>query len=340
MASIINPTFNSTSRHIEQIKFSASNLTCYTSLAWRIILTNKQSTTIAVCYAVTIFPIVLLNSALCFALYTTGKVAKASRFLIFILSLSDCMTGLVTIPASVVLTTALSHKRNCWLEMSVMFFGQSNGHFSFYITMAIAMQRYLKVTPSLKFIGTFRESVLSLTGLKVATLVLLLWSFCHGLVSTYFFGHVKSTVPNMTMVVVRLLILVIVYVCYFRMYWSIKRHVNEEPLQHSQSLQKHGQKTYKKFVKTVSLILIILAVTFLPALATDMWTGYYTLIKNTAAPRLPRFLYYLSFTAIYSNGIFNAIMFLRADKDLLVKLGINQQKQLATSQIKHTTETN
>lgn len=326
MAHTMNSTFNSTSRHVEQLSHPANNLTCYTILAWRIILTNKQSTTIAVCCAVNILPVVLLNSALCFALYTTGKVAKASKFLIFILSLSDCATGLVTIPASVVLTTTLSHQRCCWLEMFTMFFGQSTGHFSFYIIMAIAVQRYLKVTPSLKFIGTFQQSILSLTGLKVATLVILLWSLFHGLVSTYFFGNVTSKVLNAAMVIVRLLIFVIVCVCYFRMYWSIRQHMNEEPQQQGTSLQTHSQENYKKFVKTVSITLIVLAVTYLPLMATDMWTRYYTLIKKIAAPQLPRFLYYLSFTMFFSNGAFNAIIFLRADKDLLAKLTIACKK--------------
>eukprot|EP00794_Sanderia_malayensis_P017053 gene17053-18771_t len=72
-----------------------------------------------------------------------------------------------------------------------------------------------------------------------------------------------------------------------------------------------------KFFVTVLLVMISLALCYLPVVAVDLWTGYYTLIKKTpsAAPVWLRFTYYLTFFPAFLNSSLNAGIFLYRNEE-------------------------
>lgn len=292
---------------------------CYTAVAWRVYLTKEQSTVLAVSYSSTVIPTIVLNLALCFYLLRNRNWKEHSRLLIFILSLSDMLMGFVSIPGSVLLCTLFSHRRHCLIERAVVFFGQTNGHFSFYITLAIAMHRYVKNRWKVFGVYQFLQPAFTKSGLKIMILVLFLISCVHGVVSTYFFGLVSSSLPNIIMMVVRGVILLAIQCCYFRLYITVKRHFEETQAaiknmptdsKHSDERELPNIDKISKVNRVVLIIMVLLATSFLPATIADVWTGYYTLIKGTKAPMLPRFAFYLSFTAIFLNGALNAAVFI------------------------------
>ena len=288
---------------------------CYSVLAWRIYLQQYQHLTLAFCFSLTVLPVVLLNFALSFGLYKVGELRKKSKFLIFALGISDTVFGLVVIPLNIILVTALKYQRSCWFETTFLFVGQANGHFSFYTVMAIALERYLNIVSALKFgaetqslTGRITRSISSKKGHRVLIIVMSICSLLNGLVTTYFFGTVRTSWPNFFMVCLRLTILFTIYILYSCMYFAIKKHVRQnQPLN-----SKHSQ-----VFRTVATILIIYTICYIPCLTLDMWTSYYSYMKKSAAPNILRFLYYLSFFPVYMNGAFNAGILLKANKRAL-----------------------
>ena len=121
-----NSAFNSALTYIKQPSYSTTeshpecNPTFYTALAWqiiRIILASSHRTTMAIFYTVIILPAALLSSALFLAVCMIVGVAKATKFPVFILSLSNGTNELVSKPLSIILTTKFGYKRCYWLDM-------------------------------------------------------------------------------------------------------------------------------------------------------------------------------------------------------------------------------
>ena len=288
---------------------------CYSALAWRIYLTKRQHLVLSVCYGSTILPTIILNSLLWYALCSLGHWKKQSKFLILLLTISDTVMGLVSIPATIALTSIYSYKRDCRLERLVLFFGQANGHFSFYITLMIALQRYAKMRETSNGVSTFTRKILIKSGLKVIVWAVFFLSCAHGVVSTYFFGLVKSVVPNILMMILRGLILIAIQVCYYRVYIAVKRHLRTRVMPKVSDVtissqpdekKKPRRSRFSKVNRTVLIVIVLLILSYLPATITDMWTGYYTLFLGITAPMLPRFLFYVSFTTIFMNCALNA----------------------------------
>ena len=226
------------------------------------------------------------------------------------------MFGLVAVPSKVVLSTALGSERSCWFERAFLFVAQTNGHFSFYTIMAIALERYLHVTSALRYgvesrgIAGYLTRLTSTTkGHYILLLFILILSLIHGLVPTYFFGGVQSNIPNIVVVFVRIAILAATYISYVRMYIEIRKHVRaNRPLN-----QKHN-----KAFRTVVTILIIYTVSFITTFVTNAWVSYYSYVKETAVPTTLTFTYYLSFTFVQLNGAMNAGVLIKANRRVLV----------------------
>ena len=224
----------------------------------------------------------------------------------FVLSVSDTVSGLVTVPAYVILGTVLGRKLSCWFERANLFVAQTNLHFSFYTILAIALERYLHITSALRYGVESRGMAGYLTGLTSTTKghytllpVMFILSVYHGLVATHFFGKVESDVPSIVNMFVYLLILAAIYISYVRMCFAIRKHVRaNRPL----------NQTHNQAFRTVVTILIIYTVIFIPFIVTDFWTAYYIYVKRSAAPITLRFTHYLSLALVCVNGAINAVV--------------------------------
>ncbi len=206
------------------------------------------------------------------------------------------------------------HTRVCWLELTSLFLGQTNGHFSMYLILAIATQRFLKIKYGMK-----RLFIATKSGSWTLAVTCFVWSVCHGLVSTYFFDQLKSRVPNIIMMVIRSVIVLTIYICYFLLYRSVSQQVKVTAKWNKSSDTVQGlsksRNSVPTFFKTVFLILIGLAACYIPLLIMDLWTGFYTLIEDKAAPQWPRFLYYLMHAPFFVNSSLNAAIYVYRNKD-------------------------
>ena len=288
---------------------------CYSVLVWRIYFTKHQHLIMSICLGLTVLPIVLFNFALSFALYKIGEWRNKSKFFMFILSISDMLVGLVTVPVHVIFHTVLSNQRSCWFERVFLFVGQINGHFSFYSLMVIALERYLHITAALRYgvesrgiAGMLTRLTLTNKGHFFLLFLMVICSILHGLVPTYFFGKVRSNIPNIIMVLVRYAIFTAIYILYIRVYIAIRKHVRKnQPL----------NKKHTEVFRTVITILIVYTVCYVPCVVTDCWLTYYSYVLNSASPINLRFANYLSFILLYLNGAINAVLLLKANKRAL-----------------------
>ena len=299
---------NFTSSNKSSAHFTAANLTCYTSIAWRIFLSNNQHLAIATAYSLTILPVALFNGALSLALYKTEQWKSKMKFLIFVLSLSDTFTGLVHLPAAIILATRLKYTRCCWFEMATTFTSVTNVHLSYYLLMAIAFQRYLKITSTIKMQPQLGRIFLSNKGTRITAMLLFPLAILHGLVATYFFGHTKSNIPNMTMMCPRILTFAVVFAVYFRLNFTLKKE-RKMAIQHG-----FNNRIHTRAFKIIVLVLCIYTVSYIPALATDTWTAYYSYFLKSAGPIEIRFAHFLSFSFAYLNCALNAIIFTYTNK--------------------------
>lgn len=305
---------------MNQSDISVRSQDCYSLIAWRVILTPAERKAVAASCGVLILPTMLLNYAVCIALYKTKQLKSISKLLIFVLSASDFVTGCFTIPASVILFTVFGTRRCCWLEMATVLVGQSNGQFANCIILVLALQRYMKARPNSRSSNALTR-MLSNPGLRYTIMACGVFSLLHGLSTVFFLGFVSSSIPNIILMNVRILIMVVIYVCYFRLYFSIKKHVhNISHWQNSRSTEisqtpasTKTEDSYSSFFKTVYIILVVFAICFLPILIFDLWTGIYTHFKKAPAPHLARFLYFLSHAPFFMNSSFNAAVFLYRD---------------------------
>lgn len=295
---------------------------CYTTVAWRTVLSANQNIAIGASYSIAILPSILLNSALSYALYKTGQLKKKSRLLVCCLSLSDLFSGLVTIPGSAVLFAVYGKTRICHFERPFLFVGQVNGHFSLYVLVLIAMQRYFAVKPrtALSHNRIVEFAFFSNKGLAVVLAFVFAWSVLHGLVTVYFFGHVKSGAPNLFMVIVRAIFLIVTLFLYFRLYYSIRQHRVSMASNHTSVLGHASsahtlpmKRNYDTFSRTLFLVLVAFIISYIPVILTDCWTGYYT-FKKMQVPNTARFCFYLSFSTLYLFSTLNTAIFLRRDK--------------------------
>ena len=66
----------------------------------------------------------------------------------------------------------------------------------------------------------------------------------------------------------------------------------------------------RKFIKTVTMLLVAGLFCYLPFIITDLWTGWYTLYLKAESPRNLRFAYYMSTVPVFSYCPFNACLFM------------------------------
>ena len=206
---------------------SLSSVACYNALVGRLNLSKNQATSIAISFALEIPVIVACNGVLIIALYKTKQTKSAANYAVMLLSISDLFIGLLSVPLLVILFAAFSHTRNCWLEMTAIFVGQFNSHFSGYMTMIMAIQRYLNANPSflLRRRSSIMEMMTSEAGCKMMTFIAFIVSIAHGVVTTYLFNSTKSNIPNVVMVAINFIAIATVYIIYGKLVCRIKIHV-------------------------------------------------------------------------------------------------------------------
>ncbi len=301
-----------------------ANTTCRNAYSDRIMISKIQCTTITIVLSLISVITIPLNGLIAIAILKTKKTAAdpLSWYYMLLITLSGCSIGTLVIPVNVVLFTTECQIRNCSLEYSAIFIGQIVCQFSAYVTFLIAIHRYFISTPDRNRRCSFFTSK---TGAHKLTIIAFLISMLHGFVSVNFFGKLSTSLPNVIMKAVDFILGLTIYFIYLRLYITIHRYAKNIRVRFQDNFElrpMHSARIIRrpKYVRslavTISLILIALAICYIPFLIMDLWTSFYTFIKEEHSPRNVRFVYFLSYAFVFLTSVANGGIILHRNRDI------------------------
>ena len=277
---------------------------------------------------------IVTNSLLAFALIKTRQLMKnVSNIFIFLLCLSDTFLGAVTIPFVMIIFAKYRHARFCTLEFVAAFILSFSTHMSANVIVVIALHRYIQVSPDFQGSAAgnaIRRWLISKTGSIVLVFLAFLLAVANGLLSINCFGIYYNRVPNWIIKGIDCVLVMTVVVLYMRLFCRIRGHTQVNSVlwraenivavsQTSSASDGHSvavrPKYFVKFAKTVLLILIAIALCYLPFIVVDVYTAWMGDIQRMSSARLVRFLYFMSWGPAFINSTVNAaIIIYRNDK--------------------------
>ena len=284
-------------------------------------LSQTQSNILITCLAVLAPITVTANSLLAFALVKTKQAAKpTSHVFIFLLCISDIFVGAVF---DIIIFAKYRRVRICTLELVGNFIGQLFPHLSVNIILIIALHRYIQINPNLREITGLKKWLISKTGSVVLVVLAFLSAVANGLIASYFFGSYYNRVPNWLIKAIDCVLFIVIYGLYVNLFWNVKKHTRANKVlwnAENQAVNTHsgasGRPTYfKKFTKTVILILIAIVLCYLPFVSIDISQGLLEQSLSQSSAQLVRFFYYMTWIFLFSNSTINAaIIIYRNDK--------------------------
>ena len=290
-------------------------------------LSQTQSNILITCLAVLAPITITANSLLAFALVKTKQVTKpTSHVFIFLLCMSDIFVGAVTIPFDIIIFAKYRRVRICTLELVGNFIGQLFPHLSVNIILIIALHRYIQINPSLREITGLKKWLISKTGSVILVVLAFLSAVANGLIASYLFGSYYNRVPNWLIKAIDCVLFIVIYGLYVNLFWNVKKHTrankvlwnaeNQAVKTNSGASGINPRPTYfKKFTKTVILILIAIVLCYLPYVTIDISQGLLEQSLSQSSAQLVRFFYYMTWMFLFSNSTINAaIIIYRNDK--------------------------
>ena len=271
------------------------------SYAARTNLTTLQNLTVVIGLSVISPIIIVLNLLLIIGLAKTKELRNAPGILLLLLSISDCLIGLVSIPIQIVLFTAFKTHPACTLEYMTHAVGHFTGHFSGYMIAVISFQRNVLINPNLKPRNCFSSFLVKKRGLMVLVAVTFVVTLAETIVSVIFY---YEFIARLMLSILDSVIFAYVYVTYFWVYfkvWRFSKKITEKQTKKKTTIRAHED----RLAKTVALILIATAICYLPYQITVgmRWTK----MRDRQKPSMElRFGIYLSLIVLYCNSAVNA----------------------------------
>ena len=262
-----------------------------TTFTNRIYLTNTQGLIVLICHSLAGLVVVTSNLLVIFGLLKTKQMKNPSNYLIFLLSVSDCVVGMIAIPLDVTLFSLYLKRTACILEYIAHFLLYSTTHFSAYLIAIIAVHRNLSINHNFKRRNKLSQFLLKKNGLRVITSAVCLVAIAEALVLLFFY---KKMISRIALVLLDTIIFITVYAIYFWMYFKVWT-----------SLQS---KATKRLSKTIAIILLAVAIFYIPPIVIAAIRGSF--VENRKISADINFGLYLSLTLVFSNSGFNAVVIL------------------------------
>ena len=289
----------------------------------RLSLTLNQNIVVFVITVITACLTVTTNSVLAVTLWKSRQLNNSTNIYIFLLSLSDCMQGTVTMPLTSTVYLTYDKVKKCKLFISTQAFSPFNIHLSGYLILLIAFDRYITVRPSLSGNNGCLQMLKSKQGLVALASLCFIWSVAAA-GSILIENELANKLPTICLGIIDIFAMTVIFVLYIRMYIRVWRHtktsvVYKDKVNEEQTIKKIKCKRKSKLrfqnelAKTVLLIMIAVPVCYLPLIVSHAYvTGY---SKGTISNRA-QFVYHISFPIAYLNSFLNACIVLYRNRTL------------------------
>ena len=264
---------------------------------------------------------VTINSVLAVTLWKTKQLNNSTNIYIFLLSLSDCMLGSVAMPLTAGLYLTHTSPKKCKLYVIARGFSSFNGHFSGYLILLVAFDRYMRVRVDFTEDNGCFKRLKSKCGSISLIASGFTWSVLAG-GSTVIENELAIKLPSICMYVTEMCGMITAFVLYIRMYYKTLRHVKTSMVYQgtsnkkqagevlNQEEMKHKNGNTPKYTgelrKTILFILITVAVCYFPFVTRLYITGF---VKGTVSHSV-RMSFALSLATTYFNSFLNACIIL------------------------------
>lgn len=298
------------------------NITCFNLYSSRLFAEPFETLVIGYVFLV-VAPIGLIaNLTLVLSLIKTKQALKKNAcFLLMLLGISDSLNALISMPLLVVLFLVYPEETACNIEQTAYFFVSLFINISGCLVLITAVDRYIKMDPTLKDTG-FRKKLrvfLKRPRLYYVVAFALFMSFALSisLVSAIDLAEDTYLLSVIQVVGVSLGYLIIFAVCGFYTHALLKLRAYNKRSEHlrQSSTNSLDRGYFHKVATTVLLILLFLIISSLPFyIVAGMMSILSSKGENFVAGKLPVLLA-VSYLLIFFNGIFNALIFIyRNDK--------------------------
>ena len=297
---------------------------CYADnslLIGRFFLTSKENVVFGIVYSFVAALTILVNITLIVSLMKTRQVNKKSNVLILILSISDLVTGGICLPFTVTMFIKYPFKRHCILETihqaTEVFFL----HLSAYMTVTIAVDRYVNINPNLRNSGCGLRRIFSSSKIWLPLMITLgitsVTTAVHTI--TYVFAKEIHNIVVIAILSLDLFMFLTVFILYLRFYFKIWQFTRASGLYSAGTPGNHASSSPRYVDElgfTIFLILLIITICYIPFLFI---TTYQVVRHHTNPASFTHTDYLLSrifFGFLYLNFGLNADIILFKNREL------------------------
>ena len=308
---------------------------CSTIFDGRFRLTRLQTLSVGISIAVISFLTVGINFILIAALRKTKQLNNSTNIYIFLLSLSDCLQGAVSMPLCAFLFLTYENQTKCQLVFTAEALSLFHGSFSGFVTLLIGVDRYMNIRPKFSEDNCCLKKLKTKCGSVTLTCLCFVWSVASvGLLNLE--KNLGNALISIGVGTIDIFGVVTIYTLYIRMYVKIIRQVKTSVVYRKEKVQKKSTEMpqyTRELAKTIFVIIIIIAACYLPFLLLHIY------ITNTGGITISnglQFSYYLSLLPISVNASLNACIILYRNKRLQGYLRQTACMLLPTQNIRHS----
>ena len=270
------------------------------------------------------------NLFLIYALRKTKQLSSISNVFMVIMCGSDSCFCIIAQPLTVIyLVNLISRKENCLVEFLAVLTGHFFSYFTFYMVIAIALDRYLRVTK----LNNYNEHMnrrRALILVIVNTLLSASISFAT-VTSNIFLFEIKVIIT-----VFNTIIILTISSCYF----VVLRRVRIRPssgLTVVQRLSKEDMKRRTRTIRTVRFLIAAVVIMYMPYNLSTLIRSYYQFHERRYSGEIIDMLAALSFVLVEMFSIINAVIYGIGNKEVkkYVKETLKRNKNSVTSSQGH-----
>ncbi len=253
---------------------------------------------------------VTFNALLIAVMFKIGDTKSITSNLVIVMSISDIGIGSIVLPLIFAMVTFEGLRQNCAFQSATQFAAFSFGYMSFFMLIAIAVDRYIRMSLLTKY-----DSVMNKFRMKCLIIAIICVSLFMAIIAMFF----MSFPLHMATIAANIIVIGAVYIIYTALLYRL----DKQSAKHNESPGSCERKVRKSFarkrrsrrkrdiavVRTVKILLGTIFVMYMPYnVLTSIWT-YYKLYKREDPGVKRDVAVFWSYICLFMNSIANVLVY-------------------------------
>ncbi len=291
------------------MQYANSNMICG-DIMWPLDVPQVHLTSWGVVSAILSPLVILFNVLLIMAMKKTGDTKSITANYIIIMSVSDIGIGLIVMPMIFAMVTSESARTSCSFQSATQFFAFAVGYTSFLLLIAIAVDRYIRMTLLTKY-----ESVMNTFRMKCTVVGIVIVSFSFALLTVFYLSfpmHMAAVSMNVTFISV-------IYIVYTSMLCRLDKQAIPSTPPSSLKEKSRGRSLIRKrrsrrkrdiaVTKTVKILLGTIFIMYMPYnIISSIWT-YYKFYKKENPGLFLNVSVFWTYIVLFLNSVANVFVY-------------------------------